>query len=244
MAIGRAGVEFVLYLIMAVAAGAVFGQAINILATRLPSDLGLAGIPLHSASGQPDRAQMIPYTGAIRSEQGIDWPNLATQLGAAALTFGALLLHGFTFAALESTLLCMVLLTILRIDWQHHAIYVITIWPGILLALVLALIHSPGRLLSASVAGALAAFAFLLLFFLAIAIYRRRALGFGDVLLAGLIGTMVGLEWVTHAILLGMILAAVGGLFLVAIRVKKRTDYIPYGAYLSLGAILVVLATA
>ena len=54
---------------------------------------------------------------------------------------------------------------------------------------------------------------------------------------------MVGLEWVTHAILLGMILAAAGGIFLVAIKVKKRTDYIPYGAYLSLGAIVTVLAT-
>jgi prepilin signal peptidase PulO-like enzyme (type II secretory pathway) len=38
-----------------------------------------------------------------------------------------------------------------------------------------------------------------------------------------------------------MLLASFGGLFLIAIRVRKRTDYIPYGAYLSLGALIVVL---
>lgn len=235
--------EYVAIVLVALAAGSIFGILVNVLATRLPSELPIAGAPLHSASNTPDSSQLVPFLGAAKSAAGIDLPNLGTQLGATALTAGALLLHGFTFSALQATLLCMVLLTILRIDWQHHAIYIVTIWPGIALALALALVDSPSQLVSASVAGALAAFVFLLLFFLAIAIYRRRALGFGDVLLAGLIGTMVGLEWVTHAIMLGMILAAVGGLFLVAIKVKKRTDYIPYGAYLSLGAIVIVLAT-
>jgi leader peptidase (prepilin peptidase) / N-methyltransferase len=43
------------------------------------------------------------------------------------------------------------------------------------------------------------------------------------------------------ALFLGMFLAAFGGLFLIAIRQRTRTDYIPYGAYLCLGAIIVVI---
>ena len=241
---GMLSLEYLVILGLAIVAGGTIGTLVNILTTRLPSELELAGPPLATATGEADTRQFVPFLGALRATSGIDWPNLATQVGAGLLVGLALLVHGFSFAALESFALSAILLTILRIDWQHHAIYTITIWPGILLALVFALAHSPGRLLSASVAGAAAAFVFLLLFILAIVIYKRRALGFGDVLLAGLIGTMVGLEWVTYAILLGMILAAVGGLFLVAIRVKKRTDYIPYGAYLSLGAIVTVLLTA
>lgn len=235
--------EYFAIVAIALVAGGVLGTLINILTTRLPSELALVGPPLHSATGVPEQRQFVPFAGAWDSDSGIDWPNLATQVGSAVLVATALALHGFSFSAIETIVLSMVLLTILRIDWQHHSIYIITIWPGILLALTFAVLHSPSRLISASVAGAMAAFVFLLLFFLAIAIYRKRALGFGDVLLAGLIGTMVGIEWVTHAIMLGMVLAAVGGLFLVAIRVKKRTDYIPYGAYLSLGALVVVLAT-
>lgn len=231
-------------ILVALAAGWLLGTGINILATRLPSEQPLLGPPLTSSDATPAPQHMVPYAGTWLGGNGVDWPNLGTQFGAAAVAGIAFWLHGFSLAALQAIILSAVLLTILRIDWQHHSIYMITIWPGILLALVLALISSPSRLLSASVAGALAAAFFLVLFFLAIAIYRKRALGLGDVFLAALIGTMVGLEWITHALILGMLLAAVGGLFLVAIRVKKRTDYIPYGAYLSLGAMIVVMITA
>lgn len=224
--------------------GGILGTLINVIATRLPSDLELFGVPLSTATGEPSRKQLVPFAGSLRSESGTDWPNLGTQLGAAGLVAASLFLHGLSLAALQSIVLSAILLTILRIDWQHHSIYIITIWPGILLALAIALLHSPGQLFSATAAGIVAAIVFLLLFFLAIAIYRKRALGLGDVFLAALIGTMVGLEWLAPAIILGMLLAALGGLFLVAIRVKKRTDYIPYGAYLSLGAIVVVMLTA
>lgn len=235
--------EYLATLIVALAVGGVLGTLINILATRLPADVELWGPPLRSSSGEPDTRQFVPFIGTYTPGQGLDWQNLATQLGMALLVAVGVSIHGVSLAGIESIALSAILLTILRIDWQHHSIYIITIWPGILLALVFAVFHSPSRLLSASVAGLAAAGVFLLLFFLALVIYKRRALGFGDVLLAGLIGAMVGLEWVTEAILLGMIMAAVGGLFLVLIRVKKRTDYIPYGAYLSLGAIITVLVT-
>lgn len=225
-------------------AGGIAGSIVNVIATRLPAETGLSGPPLRTGTTEESRRQLVPVIGPIDPVHGVDWPNFATQLGAIAITVASLAFYGFSLAAFQAAALSLVLLTILRIDWQHHSIYIITIWPGILLALLFALLHSPSRLLSASIAGAAAALVFLLLFFLAIAIYRRRALGFGDVLLAGLIGTMVGLEWVTHAIILGMILAAAGGIFLVAIKVKKRTDYIPYGAYLSLGAMVVVMITA
>jgi leader peptidase (prepilin peptidase)/N-methyltransferase len=236
--------EYLLIVALGLVIGSLIGSLINVLATRLPAEVNIFGPPLATATGEPDPHQLVPFLGARTDSHGIDRPNLATQIGAAALTTLALVFHGATWSAVETIVLTSILLAILRIDWQHHLIYTITIWPGILLALLFSLFHSPGQLLSASIAGAAAAGVFLFLFFLAIAIYKRRALGFGDVLLAGLIGTMVGLELVTAAILLGMILAAVGGLFLILIRVKSRTDYIPYGAYLSLGAIITVLLAA
>ena len=133
------------------------------------------------------------------------------------------------------------MLTILRIDWQHHLIFMLTIWPGILIALLFRLLNSPRELLSSALAGLGAAAVFLGLYLLAIAIYKRRALGLGDVFLAGLIGTMVVLPLIFQTIFLGMLAGALGGLFLVAIRVRTRKDYIPYGAYLSFAAIVVVL---
>ncbi|MBX6341626.1 MAG: prepilin peptidase, partial [Thermomicrobiaceae bacterium] len=57
----------------------------------------------------------------------------------------------------------------------------------------------------------------------------------------GLIGALPGRELVVPAIFYGMALAALGGVFLIAIRRRGRRDYIPYGAYLCLGTILVLL---
>lgn len=233
--------EYLVLSVLALVIGGTVGSIVTVVATRLPGDVDIIGPPLESASGTEEARQLIPFFGAATSRGGVDWPNLGTQVGASALAGLAFLIHGFTFATLETLVLSSILLLILRIDWQHHLIYTITIWPGILLALAFSLMQSPAELLSASIAGIAAAAVFLFLFVLAIVIYKRRALGFGDVLLAGLIGTMVGIELVTAAIMLGMILASAGGLFLILIRVKSRTDYIPYGAYLSLGAIITVL---
>ena len=241
--------ELVVYLIVAVILGGAIGSLINVLATRLPADLPLRGPALWTGPkdepGDPNPRWHIPYLGAQDAETGeIDWPNLGTQIGAAIVTAAALLIHGFSFSALEAIVLTAVLLTILRIDWQHHLIFLLTIWPGILIALAFSLASSPSDLVSSATAGLAAAAVFLGLFFLAIVIYKQRALGLGDVFLAALIGTMVGLEFIVQTILLGMMAGALGGLFLIAIKVRTRKDYIPYGAYLSLAAIIVVLLVA
>ena len=101
-------------------------------------------------------------------------------------------------------------------------------------------LREPNGLLWAVVAAAAAAALFLLLYVLALAVYRRRALGFGDVLLAALLGAMTGPD-VARALVIGMVLAAGGGLLLVALKVRTMRDFIPYGAYLCAGTIVTLL---
>lgn len=228
-------------LLVALVAGGVCGSLINVVATRLPADLPVVGPPVRPGATTPDRRGLVPLLGAWAPGGGWDLPKLGTELGAVAAVLAALLAQGWTFAGLRGAVFAMILLLILRIDWQNHLIYMITIIPGVVVALALNAVSSLHDLLSAGAAGLAAAFVFLLLFLVAVAIYKKRALGFGDVLLAGLIGAMTGLGGVASALMLGMFLAAAGGLFLIAIRVRSRTDYIPYGAYLSLGALIVVL---
>ncbi len=136
-------------------------------------------------------------------------------------------------------LFTVLLLLILRIDWQNHLIFQNTIIVGIMIALAYAAILSPEphALLWSLIAAVGAALLFLFLYFLALLIYRRRALGFGDVLLAALIGAMAG-EQAFLALFIGMMLGAAGGLLLVALRVRTMRDYIPYGAYLCAGTII------
>lgn len=234
--------EYLVITILAITAGGALGTLSATFASRLPADIKLAGPPLGADSQQLDNRWFIPILGArIASSGSFDWPTVGSQLGGMAIVAIALLLHGFSIAAIESIVLATILLTILRIDWQHHLIFMLTIWPGILIALAFGFADSGSEVLSSLIAGAAAAGGFLVLYILAIVIYGKRALGLGDVFLAGLIGTMVGLKLVLITLLFGMTIAALGGLLLIAMRVRTRKDYIPYGAYLSLAAIVIVL---
>jgi leader peptidase (prepilin peptidase)/N-methyltransferase len=236
-------VDIVAVIVTALVVGGVAGSLINVVATRLPAedDPPIAGPPLRSNTALAERFALVPFIGAWqRGTGGIDWPKLATDAGAALIVAIALWRHGDSFDALRAAVFALALLIVLRIDWQNHLIFTITILPAIVVALAFQAYSSMHELLWSLGAMVGAGLVFLLLFILAVVIYRKRALGLGDIWLAALIGAMTG-ENVVTAILLGMFLAAFGGLFLILIRVRTRTDYIPYGAYLCLGAMFVVL---
>ncbi len=223
--------------------GAFAGSLIHSASVRLPADLDPIGPPLcpNCSALQSSRAlipgwpKACPTCGASDHRQR--W---ATEVAATVLAVSSIVVYRVTVLGIGVALFSLLLLLILRIDWQHHLIYTVTIVPGIVLALALATLRSPRALLSASVAGIGAGLLFAFFFALAILIYRKQALGFGDILLAVLIGTMTGVHAILSALFVGMLLAAVGGLVLVLLGVRGRRDYIPYGAYLCAGTILVL----
>jgi leader peptidase (prepilin peptidase)/N-methyltransferase len=76
---------------------------------------------------------------------------------------------------------------------------------------------------------------------LALYILGRGALGFGDVKMAALMGLVVGLGASIVGLLLMTLSAAAVILVLLALRILHRGDYIPYGPFIALGAIVVIL---
>ncbi len=222
-------------------AGAFAGSLINAAAVRLPADLDPIGPPVcpNCAELQPRRGMSPFWTGTCASCGHSDRrQRLATEIAAAVLVMASIAYYHATLLGLATALSILLLLLILRIDWQHHLIFTITIVPGIVLALALAVLRSPAAFLSAALAGVGAGILFGLFFALAIVIYRKQALGFGDILLAVLIGTMTGVRAIVPALFIGMVLAALGGLLLILIGARSRRDYIPYGAYLCAGTII------
>jgi leader peptidase (prepilin peptidase)/N-methyltransferase len=228
---------------LSITIGGFSGTIINMLASRLPADgdLPAFGLPLRPGSGTPDPFGFFPFLGAfITEDRRVDWPKLATEFGAAAIVAISLARYDWSLAGLRAAAFSLILLLILRIDWQNHLIFTVTIVPALALAFGLQALDSPRTLFESALASVIAAGVFLALFVLALAIYKQRALGFGDILLAALIGAMAA-DRTLAAILLGMILGGFGGLFLVAIRLRTREDFIPYGAWLCLGAMIVLL---
>lgn len=230
-------------ILVAILVGGVVGSLMNVVASRLPADgePPIIGYPLRPGTGHADPFAFVPFIGSIqRNGGGIDWPKLGTEIAATIAVAIALWRSDFSFDGLRASVFALALLLILRIDWQNHLIFSITIVPTIVVALAFQAYSSTSELIWSTGAMLGASLFFFVLFIVALLVYGKRALGLGDIWLAALIGAMTG-ENIVAAILLGMFLAGFGGLFLILIRVRSRTDYIPYGAYLCLGAMIMVL---
>jgi leader peptidase (prepilin peptidase) / N-methyltransferase len=220
------------------------GSLIHSIALRLPARMSPIGPPIcrscHSTHNWTAFVPLIPGTCPSCSTP-TNWHKPATEVSASLLIVLSVISHGMTLTGMSVALFSLVLLQVLIIDWKHHLIYTIVIVPGSILALFLAALESSQALISSLLAATGAALVFGFFYALAIFIYRKRALGRGDILLAFLIGAMARVELVVPALLLGMLLGAIGGLFLIAIGKRSRHDFIPYGAYLCAGAILIFL---
>jgi len=213
---------FVAALLASFVVGIVAGLFIDHAAGAIPNDRRLLTPPTCPKCGQPWRgAQLLPVVGALWrdkcAECGVPITRLRpmTELATGVLFALAYWRHGPSTAFIFACAFIAVLMVILRIDWRHRLIYPNTVMLGIVLAFAYAAIFSrePNALLWSVVAAVAATLLFLLLYGLALVLYRQRALGFGDVLLAALIGAMAGRD-TGVALLIGMLLAAVGGLLL------------------------------
>ncbi len=95
---------------------------------------------------------------------------------------------------------------------------------------------------SSLLGGLLGTVVFLLLFLVGLLVFRVKALGFGDVLLAGMIGSMTGVGLTLSALFLGALVSGPGSAALLLLRRKRSRDFIPYGVGMCLAAMLVLLA--
>ena len=135
-------------------------------------------------------------------------------------------------------LFAAILILLAVIDLEQRRLPDVIVLP----ALAVALVVRPGGDLGTTVAGAGAALAlFLLLYALGRRLYGPGALGMGDVKLAALIGAVVGLERLALALPLGILLAGGAALVLLLSGRASRSDSLPYGHFMALAAVVVMV---
>lgn len=136
------------------------------------------------------------------------------------------------------------LLAISVVDFQLQIIPNRIVYPAIFasvpLLTVAALAENDFSRLGRALLGAFLAWLALLV----IHLVSPGGMGFGDVRLSFLLGLFLGwlsLGHVLTGMFLGFLLGAVIGLVLVALRLRSRTDHVPFGPFLAGGAALAVL---
>lgn len=142
-------------------------------------------------------------------------------------------------------------------DLEHFILPNIVTYPGMLLAALIALLVTLfhyrlswavffagsdfmslfNNFLLSAVAGGLAGA--LLLFLVAVA--SRGGMGWGDVVLAGLLGLMAGFPMVFVALFTGVITGGMVAAVLLISGRKKRREMLPFGPFLCLGGLVTLL---
>ncbi|MGD0112782.1 MAG: prepilin peptidase [Armatimonadota bacterium] len=95
------------------------------------------------------------------------------------------------------------------------------------------------------VAGGIAGYAiFVLIRGFSQLLFRREGMGLGDVKLAGAIGAMLGPKLALLGFGMAIAAGAVLGIALIALRLRRRMEYLPFGPFLAVAALAVLLAPA
>ncbi len=128
------------------------------------------------------------------------------------------------------------LTVIFVIDLENQLVLDKVTYPGMALALAFSFLWPGLGVISSLEGGALGAAALALPF-----IIYRRGMGLGDVKLGALVGLMTGYPLVIVAVLLSWIAGGLVGAILLAFKIKKRKDPIPFAPFLATSAMVTLL---
>ena len=240
-----------IYTVVAFVLGLFAGFGVNLIATRLAAQKPMFG-PLH-CTRSPHRispVQALPVVGYLTqggkcAQCGHKLPVAfpATELATGVLLAGLCWLEGPSLSFLFHSAYVVVLMLVLVIDWKHRDIYFSIIALGSLVAL-LGLFVLPGMdLVSGLVGAGVAGGFFLLAYLLARLIFPHieEPLGLGDVLLALMMGLMLGFPNVVGALLIGPLIAGAAAILLLVSKRSKMGDFMPYGVALCAATILFIV---
>jgi leader peptidase (prepilin peptidase)/N-methyltransferase len=232
--------------------GLIVGSFLNVCIDRLPRNESIVYPPSHCAVCQHKLAvkDLIPLFSYLRLHgrcrycqasipRKLFWVELAT-----GVIFALLYWHyGLSAELGVMAFYACLFIIIFVIDLEHGLILNKVVYPGMVVALLLALLPRPWltQWLITGVANAAlgGAVGFVILFL--IAIVSRGGMGWGDVKLAALIGLATGFPLVFFSLIMGAILGGILAVALMIAKKKTRRETIPFGPFLALAAMITLL---
>ena len=145
--------------------------------------------------------------------------------------------YGLTFEFLKFAVMVSFLIIIGLIDFDTTDVYSVTSWSGIACGILFA------------VAGYFMGYAFANLIYgallsggvITVIILLTKGMGWGDVEICALAGVYLGFANSIVMLFFSFVLGGIIGIALIVTGKKSRKDYIPFGPYIALGAIIAAL---
>jgi leader peptidase (prepilin peptidase)/N-methyltransferase len=151
------------------------------------------------------------------------------------------LIYGLSIQSLVYIILSSALIIITFIDLQEQIIPDIISLPGIVVGLILSFIVPYMSFINSALGALVGGGIILIIAWVGSIIFKKEAMGGGDVKLAAMIGTFLGWRYTIISLFLGFFLGALIGIILIITKIKKREDAIPFGPFIALGSIITLL---
>jgi leader peptidase (prepilin peptidase)/N-methyltransferase len=227
--------------------GTVVGSFLNVCIYRLPKEESIVAprsrcpacqSPIHALDNIP-LVSFALLRGRCRAcGASIAWRYPLVEALTGILFALTVVRFGVTLQAAFLLTFLAGLIVISFIDLDHQIIPNVITLPGIPLGILTGFLFRDPPLLDRLI-GALAGAGFLyLVLFYGGVLYGQEAMGEGDLNLIAMVGAFLGWKAVIVTILVGCLVGSAVGLSLIALRRLGRRQHIPFGPFLSLGAVV------
>lgn len=230
--------------------GMIIASFLNVCIDRLPTHQSLVYPPSHcdACNRRLAAKDLIPifsylwlrgrcrYCGVVIPRRVL-WVELSS-----AVLFGlACWWYGVSIELAIALFYICILMVIMVIDWEKGLILNKIVLPALGAALLISIIFSillPDVEIVPFIGRAAAGGGIGLVLFFFIVVVSRGGMGWGDVKLAALIGLITGFPLVFIALLIGVILGGAAAVLLLAFKIKRRKETIPFGPFLVIATIV------
>ncbi|MBP2641594.1 MAG: Prepilin peptidase [Firmicutes bacterium] len=231
---------FIGFLFVFAVLGLLIGSFLNVCIYRLPRSQSVFMPPSHCPAcltriKPQDLIPVLSYVrlhGRCRHCHAFISPRYAfVELLTSGLFVWSFLLFGLSAMLVKALILSSFLIVIIFIDMDYQLILdkvlLFLAGTGFLLNFWTGHVGLWEMLITGLSAGGL---------FLLIAVLTRGGMGGGDIKFAAAIGIWLGAKLTVAALFIAFILGGLGGIMVLALKLKSRKDYIPFGPFIALGA--------
>jgi len=150
-------------------------------------------------------------------------------------------IYGLTIQTLVFIILSSALIIIAFIDLNEEIVPDVISLPGIVIGFVISFFVPYISFVNSGLGVVVGGGIILIIGLGGSVIYKKEAMGGGDVKLAAMIGAFLGWRYIIISLFLGFFLGALTGIILIMAKIKSREDTVPFGPFIILGSFITLL---
>ena len=240
------GIEIILIFIL----GLIVGSFNNVCIYRIPRNESIVYPASHCPNCRTkikpvDNIPLLSYIllkGRCRnckSKISIQYPIVELLTGLTYLII--YLIYGLSVQTLIYIILSSALIIIAFIDLNEQIVPDVISLPGIIIGFTLSFFVPYISFINSALGVVVGGGIILIIGLAGSVIFKKEAMGGGDVKLAAMIGAFLGWRYMVISLFLGFFLGALAGIFLILSKIKRKEDMVPFGPFIALGSIITLL---